>query len=38
MIGEGLDPKVATVACFAGAPVKTVSVNAPTRQVVARTL
>ncbi len=35
MIGEGLDPKVATVACFAGAPLRTVAVSAPTRQVVA---
>ena len=35
MIGEGLDPKVATVASFAGAPLKTVAVSAPTRQVVA---
>jgi CBS domain-containing protein len=35
MIGEGLDPKVATVASFAGAPLKTVAVNAPTKQVAA---
>jgi CBS domain-containing protein len=35
LIGEGLDPNVATVASFAGARLATVDVNAPTRQVVA---
>lgn len=35
LIGEGLDPKVATVACFAGAPLETVGVGESTRQVIA---
>lgn len=35
MIGEGIDPHLATLARFAGAPLTTVAVSSPTRQVVA---
>ncbi|MBW2244346.1 MAG: CBS domain-containing protein [Deltaproteobacteria bacterium] len=35
MIGEGLDPKMATVAGSVGGPLKTVTANEPTNQVVA---
>lgn len=35
MIGEGLDPKLATVARFAGVPLQTVAIGEPTNQVIA---
>lgn len=35
MIGEGLDPKVATVAGFAGAPLETIGVGEPTSRALA---
>jgi CBS domain-containing protein len=34
-IGEGLDPKVATVDCFVGAPLETLALGQPSKEAVA---